>query len=32
MNDEKEGCYLITNDKKSIPLKAQGWDAYIKRP
>ncbi len=30
ITDENAGCYLITNDKKSIPISAQGWDAYLK--
>ncbi len=28
---ENTGNYLITNDKKSISLQAQGWDAYRKK-
>ena len=31
ITDEEAGNYLITNDKKSIPLRAQGWDAYLKK-
>jgi len=31
ITDANEGCMLITNDKKSIPIKAQGWDAYLKK-
>ena len=31
ITDESEGYTLISNDKKSIPISAQGWDAYIKK-
>lgn len=31
ITDENEGCNFISNDKKSIPLNAQGWDAYLKK-
>ena len=31
ITDENEGYHLITNDKKSIPIKAQGWDAYLNK-
>lgn len=29
ITEESAGCNLITNDNKSIPIKAQGWDAYL---
>jgi thiamine-monophosphate kinase len=28
----KEGCAMIMNDGSSVPLQAQGWDAYNSRP
>ena len=28
----KDGCNLITHDGLLVPLQAQGWDAYSKRP
>ena len=31
ITDENECCNFISNDKKSIPLNAQGWDAYLKK-
>ncbi len=31
ITEESEGCNFISNDKKSIPINAQGWDAYLKK-
>ena len=30
MTAEEGDCALITNDRKKIALKAQGWDAYLR--
>ena len=32
ITDSKDGCNLITHDGTLVPLQAQGWDAYGKRP